>query len=663
MDAPGMPPSPQGTFPVPPPSAVPQVQSAAPIAPLPASLPDPEPEAQDLSSLSPAAVLGKHPVAAPGTPVEVHDREELLRQAAQAPDMSLILPLSHPDDILNEPLVLNNKAAGEYKVPVAASLAGIAVQSRAAMPEQKVEAAQSSIQVKPELPAPNLVSMPLLHRQPLAPVVPARPSNPAPELNALQKHAVPAALLSENAQSARPKRSKIGLISLLGLVLILVVGAGSAVLLAFQGSRVPVLFPAVSNISRSGTAQAARSLAVIGTHKSYGYEKGTKIEVGLQAGSTTPSLPSGSGAGTGITVQPISVLKSDLGNGSRIIADDSFAGTLTIAADQGTGVPVELSTGKDASGGLWTVRLPLNTSPAIRTVSSDPIHETLLTTVLQPLSLKTLLNSVKSEQGYSKQTYQGQKVAVYQYVLQPDKVRSLLATGITFDTVKATVSYYWKTGLPVEAVVTGTFKLQSLAYTYKNTAFYGGWDGALPTEVADLPTATDSALLPTADFIAQLGIKPQALPGLDPAIANALPTDLAPIKPTGTTSTTVDVALPTLNPPIPPTEASADAKNRDTQRRHDLADLQTVLERYKTVVGTYPKVAAPFEQTRSSASLLKALVPNYLTAMPVDPINATYWYEYSSDGATYKLRSVAEDASRPEAKLGLLYHYYEVTSK
>jgi len=70
------------------------------------------------------------------------------------------------------------------------------------------------------------------------------------------------------------------------------------------------------------------------------------------------------------------------------------------------------------------------------------------------------------------------------------------------------------------------------------------------------------------------------------------------------------------------------------------------------------------EQTRSSATLLAALVPTYMTAMPVDPLSNTYWYEYSSlDGTSYKLRSVVEDPTNPSAKKGVTYSYFERISK
>jgi hypothetical protein len=73
-------------------------------------------------------------------------------------------------------------------------------------------------------------------------------------------------------------------------------------------------------------------------------------------------------------------------------------------------------------------------------------------------------------------------------------------------------------------------------------------------------------------------------------------------------------------------------------------------------------VANTPEQTLASTTLLQALVPTYLTKLPVDPLTHTYWYEYKSDGSTYYLRCVAEDASDTTAHQGLTYSYLEFTN-
>ena len=117
----------------------------------------------------------------------------------------------------------------------------------------------------------------------------------------------------------------------------------------------------------------------------------------------------------------------------------------------------------------------------------------------------------------------------------------------------------------------------------------------------------------------------------------------------------------TTTPPVPTSPATAEAKARDVQRKQDLKDLQSALLAYKKANGTYPAVSTP-EQTIASTVLLSALVGTYMTALPVDPLSTTYWYQYQSDGFSYSLRSVAENPADPLAKQGAVFTYYELTN-
>jgi len=645
----------------PPPPALPPVPSAQPPVAPPVVPPAAPEEGPDLSSLSPSAVLGRHGVTPPAsslpsaptsTPTGGVTREELLRQAAQAPDSRLILPQPHLDDD-DDSVPISGPRLGELRTETKThSVEGVKLSSRADHPGA-TELASMAQATRAALPAEkgSLLSAETKEETPKKPLEPPVPVTMKPMATA---HAVPPSLSSPLPKSPSRKGGLLG--ALLGLLLIILIGLGAAFFLAYQGARVPLLYPWVSGLSGSGIDQAHASLTAVNTHQRYGYAKGSKLTVNLLGAATPPALPTETTSTDSVS---ISMLKADVSNGSRTTKDDSFAGTLNIVADQGTGVPLELN----AIAPTWNVRLPFATTPTIQSVTPAPIAQSLLITVLQPLSLKTVLESVKTEKSYTKGTYSGQKIATYQYDLQPDKIKTLLPTGSSFDTVSAVVSYAWKTGLPIEVTVNGTFKLTDTTYTFSSTALYTGWNVAIPSEVADLTTAKTPPVLAPADLVAQLGMVPKNLPGLDPAVASSLPSDLPAITPSGKTVTVAGTALPTINPPIPATPATDAAKARDTQRRQDLTDLQTALERYKTIVGSYPIASAPFEQTGSSATLLKALVPNYLTAMPVDPTPDTYWYEYSSDGSTFRLRSVAEDASRPEAKQGVAFHYYEFTNK
>jgi type II secretory pathway pseudopilin PulG len=113
---------------------------------------------------------------------------------------------------------------------------------------------------------------------------------------------------------------------------------------------------------------------------------------------------------------------------------------------------------------------------------------------------------------------------------------------------------------------------------------------------------------------------------------------------------------------VPEQPASADAKSRDAQRKRDLADIQKAFEQYKSDTGAYPSVSAE-TQLGSSATLFNALVPKYLTKMPVDPLNSTYYYTYNITSTGYVLRSILEDHSDTMGVTGQTYHYYQVTNK
>ena len=133
------------------------------------------------------------------------------------------------------------------------------------------------------------------------------------------------------------------------------------------------------------------------------------------------------------------------------------------------------------------------------------------------------------------------------------------------------------------------------------------------------------------------------------------------ITPSGESTTTLASSI-TAVPPVPTTPADSSAIARDAQRKKDLADLQTALEEYKTKNGSYPK-ATDLQQTVSSQLLMTALVPNFLTAMPIDPLPSVYWYEYTSDSTSYILRAVAENSGDQSAIKGVGYYYYQLTSK
>lgn len=100
---------------------------------------------------------------------------------------------------------------------------------------------------------------------------------------------------------------------------------------------------------------------------------------------------------------------------------------------------------------------------------------------------------------------------------------------------------------------------------------------------------------------------------------------------------------PAVEPTTEPTTPTANIN--DAKRKEDLANLKTALKKYYTATQSYP-VAATMEKTTDPAAL-KVLVPDYLAALPLDPLSSTYYYGYKSDGTTFELTAVLEDKTDP----------------
>ena len=85
------------------------------------------------------------------------------------------------------------------------------------------------------------------------------------------------------------------------------------------------------------------------------------------------------------------------------------------------------------------------------------------------------------------------------------------------------------------------------------------------------------------------------------------------------------------------------AQTRDSQRKIDLASIAKALESYHAKENKYPKVSGTEKISNSSGVLYSALVPTYISKLPLDPNDPINYYGYESDGTTYKLSSVLED--------------------
>lgn len=100
-------------------------------------------------------------------------------------------------------------------------------------------------------------------------------------------------------------------------------------------------------------------------------------------------------------------------------------------------------------------------------------------------------------------------------------------------------------------------------------------------------------------------------------------------------------------------------KTRDTQRKADLANIAKALESYRSAQGKYPEVSGSEKISSSVGVLSSALVPKYLSVMPLDPNDPTNYYGYESNGTTYKLSCVLEDKTDKSGKsVGSVFLYF-----
>ena len=220
-------------------------------------------------------------------------------------------------------------------------------------------------------------------------------------------------------------------------------------------------------------------------------------------------------------------------------------------------------------------------------------------------------------------------------------------------------------GTPYAATLSGKITYQSQSYDVNFDYTYSSWGTSLDTatdvDLGKIATPTSVPVRTISDVVHDLGIlSVAALPNTLPAdVISAAPTSTA-IVPSGQTLAAAGLPIAAGSPP--PLLPGADAKKDDDQRLKDLQDLQSALQSYKKVIGSFP-VSNGTEQTGASATLFSALVPKFITAMPVDPLSSMYYYGYTSDGSTFTLRAIAEDGSRLEAKQGSNYYYFQITNK
>jgi len=90
-------------------------------------------------------------------------------------------------------------------------------------------------------------------------------------------------------------------------------------------------------------------------------------------------------------------------------------------------------------------------------------------------------------------------------------------------------------------------------------------------------------------------------------------------------------------------KSSTSANKNDSQRKTDLAAIKAALKTYYAKNAAYP-IAEKTQKTSDADTALKALVPDFIAKLPVDPNPANY-YSYKSDGKTFEMTCVLEDKS------------------
>jgi len=99
-----------------------------------------------------------------------------------------------------------------------------------------------------------------------------------------------------------------------------------------------------------------------------------------------------------------------------------------------------------------------------------------------------------------------------------------------------------------------------------------------------------------------------------------------------------------------PTVASAvTMAERDQTRKNDLQSIKTALEKYKSTNGKFPIANTMIHLNTADNVVQKALVPEYISALPTDPKAADGWYfGYKSNGSTFTLSARLENPADPQ---------------
>lgn len=672
--------------PVPPPPVPPVPAAPMGISPKPLPTAPPPPPPPPLPSVPPVPTSPLKPVApvssAPtGSPLDDDLNEaDLVNQAAQAPSQPLILPnrrMPNPDEMPKTP---TDTAREEFRAPdekVQQSIAAMPAQSRAQgapsddlagkLDGKGLATTAELLAKKPVTAAPMAMPVvppppPLPGKNPAQLIKPLPTAPPPPPIPAAKPLGAPAKLPSVPLTAA-PHRSN-SVFATIGLVVALVLLLGGGYVLALTGARVPLLGTMVSGLPGNAVQATSQGFAFVDAHSPYHMTGVSELTVTNEKDKT---LPDGTPA----------VFKLHVEDKSGSITDKGarFLTSATVTTNGGAAVPILL---RD-TGSQYLAIFPSNTDTTPATLNPANLDDTLLAPTLHPIPLEVLLKAVQSEESYQKVTVNQKPAAAYAVTLDANQFKDYFPVGATVEAPKATIALAWKgagvaAGEPLDVQFSATLTYQERKYQFTSHWQYDSWGSQTPSSDLTSLASTDPGNVDTdltsESFVSRLGISFKALPH-DSSATSGAPSDTStrftPIVPSGDVIEVVQTPR-AINPPVPTQPATTEGKQRDAQRKQDLQDIQKAIEQYKLDTGKYPVVTGE-TQLAGDATLFNALVPKYLTKMPIDPLNSTYYYAYNvvvdGSGAVtgYYLRAVLEDHTDQSATVGQMYHYYELTNK
>lgn len=630
-----------------------------------------DPEGDDESeALSPFHILQQHqPNSQPSQAAPSSlSKDELIKLASTLPAQSFHLPSGE---------VLNNTIISEMPPPPDPTVLRT--------PSNPLELETPPVTPTSPPPPPVAPSVSPLSVEP--PVVSTPPFQAPPSVASMPPPPPQNKTFPVDAPKSK-SNSRIGLYAIIGLIIGLIILGGGAYALAENGVRVPILYTKVSGLPSSGISLNQAALKKLSAYKNY--QGAGELDISVQNSGKVKTPTAGLTTG-GL----ISYLQSKY----SIAVWDTQTNKVQAIASISSDIPKNVGLGIDAtaSNDFLSLYFPTNISMKNFKLNITDPKSSLLYPVLVPISGIDDLNLVQKELGYQKKKVNGLSTAAYNFSVDQSTLANFLPSGAQIKSSSLEIDYAWQQELPVSSSINIDFTYLSREYVLQESWNFGNWDlpvsSANAASLAPLLTEKTANLqtISLVDTIANLGFQSNSLP-VQSSIANSTnsnnastpsssPTPTASQAPAQVTASPGIAATPTNGALVPSGEAissllsplstvpsinynqpvTSAATARDAQRLKDLQELQKALQSYKSSVGSYP-VTNGFEQTRSSESLFSALVPNYLFEMPVDPLNNSYYYAYSSDGTSYTLRAVAEDAKASGAIAGPDHYYFELKS-